>query len=108
MKRVWDQISEKCSRCNTPTYSGAGNQFVDEDSDLQRYCPKCWKKYCDELERRYDAAAAKSARPPEPDRPPEPAQPAEKPAESVGELPPPPPDVVGPQGDGAPPSVPVQ
>jgi len=95
-------------------------QFVDEDSDLQRYCPKCWQKHCKEEERRYDAAAAKSARlaeaarPPEParlaepDRPPEPAKPAEKPAESPGELPPPPPDVVGPQGDGAPPSVPVQ
>lgn len=99
MKRSWDQVSERCSRCNTPTYSGAGNQFVDDDSDLQRYCPKCWKKYCEEIERRYDAAAAKSAKAepakPEPDRLPEPA----KPVESVGELPPAPPDVVATQGN---------
>lgn len=97
-KNFYDQNDTKCTKCRQEVYAGGGNQFVDDDGVLQRYCFKCHKKWWQELERKYDAAAAKS-------KPAEPAEPpVDRPAPVVEQLPPPPPDVVGTQGDGAPPS----
>lgn len=45
MKRVWDDWSNlNCTapRCRTYVKSGEGNQFIDEDGDLQRWCVKHW------------------------------------------------------------------
>jgi ribosomal protein L24E len=117
-KNYYDQYDTKCTRCRDEVYAGGGNQFVDDNGVLQRYCLKCHKKWWQELERKYDAAAAKSAAkaaaaaaasapPADPgtggaSKPAEiPKPPDDRPAPVVEQLPPPPTDVVGPQGDGA-------
>lgn len=46
MKRVWDDWSNlvcTAPRCRTYVKSGDGNQFFDDDGDLQRYCIKHWE-----------------------------------------------------------------
>lgn len=43
MKRVWDTWDNlicTAPRCRTFVKSGDGNQFIDEDGDLQRWCLK--------------------------------------------------------------------
>lgn len=109
-KNFYDQYDTKCTKCRQEVYSGGGQQFVDDEGRLQRYCQKCYKKYWQEIERKYDAAAAKSAEsaPPADSGPvtmPEstkvPAPPADRQPQSNQQLPTPPSDGVGTQGDGA-------
>jgi hypothetical protein len=49
-KEGWDGESLVCTgrRCGQRVLSGAGNQFIDDNGILQRYCWRCWVRMINE------------------------------------------------------------